>query len=254
MKRWISFLLIFFVPVVSFYAQDEKKQINEIKKDLNFLYAMGTSTASSKEASDNARDLLSLEITEWIKENAHEIPYGYIAKLKESISEISTQRGNLFRVFAYVNKSDVLPCEGNESLIIATIDSSSHPVTVDTIEVREKATSDLSADIQKKEEPIPSKKQFSPNDIEKEILNVSDFNAINKYLAAGNANGQILSYGKYNKDVHLPPHSYVFVFNKTGKILAYLSFKDDEFINMKTGAIDAIPNYGKCGAIWFVHK
>jgi hypothetical protein len=44
---------------ISAYAQDEQSQINKIKSDMDFLYAMGTSSSSADDAVANAQDLIS---------------------------------------------------------------------------------------------------------------------------------------------------------------------------------------------------
>ena len=47
-------------------AQDAQKSMNEIKSNVNYVYATGTSMVSSDEASQNAKDLLNAEIEEWL--------------------------------------------------------------------------------------------------------------------------------------------------------------------------------------------
>ena len=114
-KTIVLFLLIIFV-IPSLRAQTEQERINAIKKSLNFIYASATSTVSAKEATENAKELLSLEIDQWLKEVADSDFSGYVAKAKNKVEEIATQRGNLMRSFVFVKKTDILPYykeEGN---------------------------------------------------------------------------------------------------------------------------------------------
>ena len=62
-----TFCLFLFIGTI--FAQNEQKVINAIKSSKNFLYATGTSTVSSEEASNNAKDLLALEIEQWLQES-----------------------------------------------------------------------------------------------------------------------------------------------------------------------------------------
>ena len=69
MTRNVIILFCFFLFSTSLCAQNEQQEINEIKSSLNFLYAMGTSKISGEDASTNAKDLLVMEIEQWLKEN-----------------------------------------------------------------------------------------------------------------------------------------------------------------------------------------
>ena len=65
MRRIILFLSLLMVSYALF-SQNEQQEINAIKSDLNYLYATGTSIASEEEALENAKDLLVLEIEQWL--------------------------------------------------------------------------------------------------------------------------------------------------------------------------------------------
>ena len=120
-------------------AQQEKnEEINRIKRDLSYLTATGTSTTNTEEASENAKILIISEIEQWLSENAKGDISGYLAKSEEHLSFIETKTGRLYRSFAYVKKTDILPDYKDETV---STESSEH-VTTDTLSV---ATNDTIA-------------------------------------------------------------------------------------------------------------
>ena len=136
MKRSLLLLATLAVTSNCLYAQNEQQEINEIKRSLNFLYATGTSTNSAEEASANALELLSLEIEQWLMANVEGDFSGYVAKSKQNVAEIKTQRGRLSRAFVYVKKSDILPYNNEESvMVVNTQDDSNSSVPVDTVKL-----------------------------------------------------------------------------------------------------------------------
>ena len=75
-KLLIGMLLL---TSLSSYSQNEMQEINHIKSNINFLYATGTSSVSAEDAANNAKDLIALEIEQWLKENSAEDIAGYEA-------------------------------------------------------------------------------------------------------------------------------------------------------------------------------
>lgn len=122
-KITIFLLAILSASNIAFAQQDKTKEINKIKKDRNYLTVTGTSTSSEEEASNNAHIMLIAEIDAWLKENSKEDIEGYTAKAKKNISLIQTKRGSLYRAFAYVKKSDILPYYKDEIIITETPES-----------------------------------------------------------------------------------------------------------------------------------
>ena len=90
-------------------ADDVVDSINNIKKNHAYLYGEAT-MESEKSASAQAKTDLALKIQEWV--------FGYTNKLVDDdidnriapyVKTLSTQRADKIRVFAYVEKYDVLP-------------------------------------------------------------------------------------------------------------------------------------------------
>ena len=231
------------ICVSTLVAQNELQEINAIKSNMNFLYATGTSTKSGEEASNNARDLLNLEIEQWLKENSKEDIAGYIAKSRESQSQIQTRRGNLYRVFAFVKKKDILPYYKEEDvMVVGYVNPKEIDVSIDNSNKKP---------VQKtRESESPS---YTPTLKERVLMGISTFTKLNEYINSGREDGSITDVGKYS---NMPQMGlvYVFIHNKQGEIPACLKLMDGKALNLATGKDDMISNYKGCGAIWIKQK
>lgn len=116
-RRFLTLCLAMIFGIAAWSQNDQTKEINRIKKDRNYLTVTGTSMVSEKESSDNALIMLAAEIEDWIKENAKGDVTGYTAKAKQSAGFIKTKMGSLYRTFAYVKKTDILPYYKNDIII-----------------------------------------------------------------------------------------------------------------------------------------
>ena len=263
MKRVLTTLAIGFSVFATLSAQNEQAQINDIKRSLDFLYATGTSTRSVEEASANALELLSLEIEQWLQEKGTGDFSGYIAKSKQNVSEIKTKRGSLNRVFAYVKKNDILPYKDEESVMVVTTQKETASIPVDSIsiaavvsdssEAKQKDNLQISAEIESVTQQAVQHPTFEPTAEEKKMLLIRNLPEINKYIADGNREGIIGSYGKYDANTRLFGMSYLYVFDRD-KVLAVLRKTGNTIINLSTGQDDAVSNYGRCGVVWFQLK
>lgn len=91
---------------ISVWAQkSQTEQINQIKKDTNYLYVTGTSMKSEEESYNNAQIMLAAEIEEWLKKEVKGDTKEYIAKAKQNAGIIKTKIGPLFRTFTYIKKN-----------------------------------------------------------------------------------------------------------------------------------------------------
>lgn len=261
MKRIMLFICLLMLSP-SLFSQNEQQEINAIKSDPNYLYATGTSITSENEAFENAKDLLVLEIEQWLKENETKDIAGYVAKSKEKLSQIMTKRGKLYRVFAFVKKKDILPFFEEEKLMVVNYEEPQKPKYVapsssskkDTTSVTPKpATPAVDSVSQKQATKVveqPAKEPtYAPNAKEKEMLNVKTFIGLNDYINQGRENRSITDVGNYS---NLPKSGlvYVFVHNREGEIAACMKVVDGKATNLSTGTNDAITNYKGCGAIW----
>lgn len=242
---------MFMFVSTSLLAQNEQERINNIKKSLDFIYATGTSMNGSEEASSNAKELLSLEIEQWLKENAKGAHTGYVAKAVQNMSEIETKRGNLYRTFVYVKKSDILSFGAEDNILMVTIASDSSSKKMDTLSISTSHTTPM-RDIAPNDMPHYSAiTSFSPTLAEKELQTIRNLTEINAFIAKGSKEGTIRAYGKYDSNTRLFSTTYFFLINKDGNVIALLKKDGNKIINLVSGKKDSIEDYGRCGVIWF---
>lgn len=260
MKRLKLCILILtaIIPVVisaqNHYAESQQ-QINRIKMDTLYLYSTGTSSVSADDATQNSRELLALEIEMWLKQVVKadkQTINGYVIKANEHLEEIPVQRGNLYRSFSYVRKSDILPYSNKSELLLVEL-----PEAVQlpqTVQVNGGNSADT--DIKKPENEIlkttePAKYVLSAD--EEKMLAVRNFDGINTFLTELDKGGRLKDKGKYSS---LPDNKdcYIFIYDKEGNIPAYLKQTQSGQTNLKLGLLDNVRNYKGCGAIWFILK
>lgn len=96
-------------------AEEVSSKINEIKREADYLY--GESTAASKEeAMEIAKDLLILNIEEWLATQENTTGKELVAaEIATASHEMNTMRGSRYRAFAYVKKSSIIPSAGGEA-------------------------------------------------------------------------------------------------------------------------------------------
>lgn len=286
MKRIIFAIVIGALGIVnsaSVHSQTTNtiREINTIKKAPDkYIYAEGTS-ATWEEALENAKTLLSANIEVWANEsNKNEDVKGFVAKANEHLFEIKATRGQLFRAFVYVKKSDLQPYTSDDQILIVPvsndtnvqvthvvpdkdednthvaleIDSASETnvVVIPPLEVAE-ATQLVVAIPEDPVEAVAIAEQYEPNEKEKRILQVVLSSQIDDYIREMQAQNSLRGFGKYKK---MPQNDecYLFVYNKSGEIPAHLHRVEGKYINVKTGQEDDIDNYKGCGAFWFTFR
>lgn len=292
-KIAIFLLGVFAITNISFAQQDKTKEINKIKKDRNYLTVTGTSMSSEEEASNNAHIMLIAEIDSWLKENSKEDVEGYTAKAKKSISFIQTKRGSLYRAFAYVKKSDILPYYKDEIIITESPESSSD--TADTVvpstdtfvantigeelskqippkeeesltqnsEEQQRIQTSIEISQLKSEQPLtiksPVSRGVSISAEETNILKLYTFTSVKKYMATLIKEDRIGKYG--NKITDLPNEEvvYLIVFDYHGIVRKYIRVDHELATNLSTSFSEDINEFLKnipegYFAVWFTFK
>lgn len=114
MKRYLLLFCLVCLFAHLGFAQDKEvkeamKQINSIKADSKYLYAEST-TKDWDQAYEDAKSLLLVEIDNWVKSQGkkNEEIKGYVARIENNFMEVKTRRGNLFRVFVYIKKKNIM--------------------------------------------------------------------------------------------------------------------------------------------------
>lgn len=282
-------LLAFQFPAAAQSPEEAQKEINAIKKDSNYLWAMGTSTTSADEASYTSRELLGQEVKEWLadKNFEEEKIAGCVVKSKECSSEIPTQRAKIYRSFTYVRKSDVLTFTGSDDLLLIEILEGSLRKATQTEERRmAEAVETVSSQIQEKEDEsekslVPviqsattqpegtaseatswteTQKKFQSVDNlqlsmeEKRMLYMTSFDEVNTYVTKKKNAGKLASFGK-NGTIPSGKNYHACVFDtKSGNVVCWLRAEPTRLINLTTKSTDDIRGYEHYGIIWFVLK
>lgn len=248
MRKTLSILLLLFGSLLSTNAQtiaDVTKNINKVKRDTMFIYAEAT-MKDLNEAYNGARAILEMKVGDWVR-NLHpdEGIELCIVKAKEHFVQLETRRGDFYRAFVYVRKSDIMPVADKSEvtvLEVAPVKQSNQPIAQPAIIIEEEAPAQM--------EKAPTL-ELTPE--EKQMTLVRSFYDVEPYIKGLKSKGLLKEYGKYatmptNEDCHL------FVYDKQGNISALLRKSGDTQYNLNTLKEDNVKYYKNCGAIWFQLK
>lgn len=205
-------------------VEEKKKEINAIKKNSDYIYAEAT-MADQQAAIDLAKEILYQNVNEWVAKQKKFAGASNVITVNTnySVEDMTLPRGNWFRAFMYVKKSDIIPA-GN--------------VTVMKVVQKEPEAA----------EAAPAAKPESPEDIiKKQLLECENTGQMSTLLKNLKAEGKIADFQKLNT-ITSPEEYVIAIFSKEGVIRAILS-EGAERTNLKTGQPDQISNYKGNGAI-----
>lgn len=218
----------------SIFAQstvdEKKKEINAIKKNSDYIYAEAT-MADQQAAIDLAKEILYQNVNEWVAKQKKFAGASNVITVNTnySVEDMTLPRGNWFRAFMYVKKSDIIPA-GNVAVM---------KVVQKEPEAAEAAPA---------EPAEPAAKPESPEDIiKKQLLECKNTGQLSTLLKNLKAEGKVTDYQKLNT-ITSPEEYVIAIFSKEGVIRAILS-EGAERTNVKTGQPDQISNYKGNGAI-----
>ena len=237
----LSFIIFYF----SFSAaQDVAKSINKVKRDTMYIYAEST-TKDLSEAYANARAILEMKVGEWVRgQHPDEGIEVCIVKAKEHFLQLDTRRGELYRAFVYVRKSDIMPVADKSEVTVLEVSPVKRPDSI------EPAPAIIVTEENPVEADAPALELTSE---EKQMKQVRSFYDVEPYIKGLKSKGRLANYGKYatmpkDEDCHL------FVYDKQGNISALLRKTGSVQYNLNTLKEDNVKNYKNCGAIWFQLK
>ena len=245
MKRLLLSLFYIIFHLSFSYAQSVAQNINKVKRDTMYIYAEST-TKDLNEAYSNARAILEMQVGEWVrKQHPSEGIELCIVKAKEHFMQLDTRRGELYRAFVYVRKSDIMPIADKSEVTVIEV----APVT------KPKQVEAKPAIIVTEEAPRVEEKQqvLELTSEEKQMKQIRSFYDVEPYINGLKSKGKLNAYGKYatmpkNEDCHM------FVYDKQGNISALLRKSGAMQYNLNTLKEDNVKNYKNCGAIWFQLK
>jgi hypothetical protein len=228
------------------YAQSQEmaKKISAIKRDTTYLYAEAT-MKELNEAFVGAKAILEMKVSDWIRsQKANEGVELCIAKAKDHCFEVQTRRGDYFRAFVYVKKSDIMPVADKSEVTVLEVSPVKRPDSI------EPAPAIIVTEEKPAEADTPALELTSE---EKQMKQVRSFYDVEPYIKGLKSKGRLANYGKYatmpeGEDCHL------FVYDKQGNISALLRKTGSAQYNLNTLKEDNVKNYKNCGAIWFQLK
>lgn len=248
MKRLLFIIAILIFPLSICKAQtvaDVAKNINKVKRDTTYIYAEAT-MKDLDEANNGARAILEMKVGDWVR--AQYPTEGIdvcIVKAKEHVIQLETRRGDLYRAFVYVRKSDIMPVADKNEITVFEVPPVAQPNQLEN----------APANIISEDAPIEDEKTpvLELSSEEKQMQQVRSFYEVEPYIKSLKSKGKLEAYGKYatmpeDKDCHL------FVYDKQGNISALLRKSGDIQYNLNTLKEDNVKNYKNCGAIWFQLK
>ena len=228
------FVAALMISAVAFAQNSEeaKKTINSIKKNSQYIYAEATA-ATQQDAKDLAEEILYEEINSYVasKKKMRINPKIVINNRKELVSSLALPRGNMFRSFIYVKKSDVLAVENSE--MIGNKTSNGETAAATTTPVVSTVT------------PVYA-------DEVKQVMACSTFDEVKNLMTKLKSEGKIRHFGGY-ASLEDPDPYYLAIYNRQYQIVAVLTPGPNR-TNTKTGEEDKVTNYKGCGAGGFVLK
>lgn len=209
------------LPALSQSVEEQKRKINTIKKSSSYIYAEAT-LDNEQEALDLAQELLFQRINEYIatKKKFKDAKEAVVINQNYASEQIKLPRGNMFRAFVYVKKSDIIPTEN---------------AVVGHVELKEEVQSSV---------------ELIQDDLEnviKTICGLETLADMRSELARLKQEAKIVSYAKYS-ELASPENFVLIIYDKQGLVKAVLS-EGKQRTNLKTNQPDNISNYKGTGAV-----
>lgn len=204
-------------------VEETKKQINSIKKSSQYIYAEVTA-ATESEAKDLAEEILYEEINKWAanQKKLKNSPTFVVNNKHELYTSMSMPRGNMYRSFVYVKKSDIQPAENTQ--VIANTNPNANTQEGSSVSLI-----------------VP--------DAVRELAACTEYSVLAEKIQAMKGQGRVKSYARYAQ-LNNPDACYLAIYNTAGKVVAILT-PGAQRTNIATGQSDGVANYRGCGAIGF---
>lgn len=214
-------MMVFALASFSQSVEEQKRKINAIKKSNSYIYAEAT-LASEQEALDLAQELLYQRVNEYIanKKKFKDAKETVIINQNYASEQIKLPRGNMYRAFMFVKKSDIIP---TENAVVGRVETKEdEPSTVEFI-------------------------QDNTEEVITTIRNLRTLEEMRSELSRLKQEDKIASYAKYS-ELASPENFILIIYNKQGLVKAVLS-EGKQRTNLNTNQPDSISNYKGTGAV-----
>ncbi|WP_143269889.1 hypothetical protein [Bacteroides sp. An269] len=229
--KFCLMLLLVLQALTGSYAQqteEQKKEINKIKKSSLYLYAE-TTMPDKEEAMMTAIDMLKDEAQRWVSEKKKkqetDVDWEVVmTNVTQSYNKIELPRGNMYRAFAYVKKSDIITGKN---------------VIVSDVEMPDSEVEEITED--------PASQPAEQPEAIKRLLALKMYDEVPACVETLKKEGLITEYNRY-ASLSNPDDYVLIIYNRAGEVEAILS-EGAERINMRTLQADGVANYKGRGAI-----
>ena len=181
--------LSFLITYLSFcLAQDVAKDINRVKRDTMYIYAEAT-MKDLNEAYNGARAILEMKVGDWVRnQHPNEGIEVCIVKAKEHFVQLETRRGDFYRAFVYVRKTDIMPVADKSEVTVFEVAPVVQPNQIEAAPA-----------IIVEEEPIEVEESpvLELTSEEKQMRQIRSFYEVEPYIKGLESKGKVNKYGKY---------------------------------------------------------
>lgn len=276
MKKTLVFTIMAMSFALCAEAQTPAQQrINDIKRQADrYVYADVTMPLLS-DAVQVAKRQLGLIMEEWLRtEGYRKVRPDLVTAIARQSDTITTPRADMIRVFAFMEKEQVVRMVKKPSLLTASTpesaaeapsgrQSQAAPVAPSgLVAVEDTDTPSEDVVVEGSEAPVEgvdgtdtigSPNDQAVSDALHRILAVNSFFDLKAIIVPLKEKGVIVNYGKY-ETMSDPERCYLIIYDPNGQVVAVLAPVGKERVNMKTETPDNEHNYPGCGAIWVLFR
>lgn len=218
--------------------------INEIKRQPDrFIFAENTAS-SFDEADSNARTFLTDAILNALDSSTPD-RIETATRLASMASSLSAKRGNLNRIFLYIDR-ELLNIDKNSSSENICIPEP-EPQVIGHVEPAQ--MNNLQEETVIAETPPEEETETTADSITEKMLAVSMASDIENFVKTLKTNGDISQYGRL-KDMPYSGRIYIFIFNKNNEVVARLVKEKNKMTDIISGLPREINEFKGCGCIW----
>ncbi len=251
---------------VVFAQESDTKKINTIKRNSQYIYAEATMDTEA-EAYQVAEELLTTYVSEYIesRKKLNQAENVIVKDIASSCSKIQMMRGEMYRVFVYVKKTDIIPADNAITLVKTEVPAS--PADTATIPPAQVAgapeplapvaeTPEPTApEAEVTEQPIPAAEAPKLNQAWQqaaidELLAAKSLTDAKMLMNRLRVEFKIKRYGTYDECKN-PSECFWLIASDEGKVLTILGPGMTQRTNFKTLQYDSLQNYTGKNAIWF---
>lgn len=249
------------------------EQMNNIKMQVETYFHGEGCMPNQSDAMDVANQYLLSYLKSWMRKNYIDVSDDNIAQIKNHVQYLERRRGSMYLILAYIPITDLeglfgLSLEQPETPVppvyepvppvsydpeppvnttpeppVNIVPEPSVNTNIDNTTTNDNIADDGDMDWGLDEAIVT----LTP--LEEEMLRVTA-EGIGPFIKKLESEYKLSRYGKY-ADMPADINCYLFVYDRTKTIVAYLRKEGDIYINLQNGTMDDIQNYKGCGAIWF---